>query len=318
MKNIGLKRLPEFIEDDFISAIETVVSHATYPHYFVEISRVSQDEEKDLGYDGVLTSLVPFYLQFKRSIFYLPQFRGKIARDRANCGHRNTNGFFSFTLHKDRSTKGYDQHNKLYVLSQRSRAAYVAPLFYKKQSLTRYKSSVPPFAWSFADLEIVPVTALHMRLSFCNLRILHETMTFPPHAAITDHLPSHEYTYTHNGDICFHSKAISLNLPRKTLHDVIVEVIRQLVGSKTQSFDDGRIAIKLLAEIFNAKWGSRSFRSMVKSYMVDLDILPSTWQGDLLHFLLEKAGTMERFLLLEAILWGELRVAQYVAKRSKL
>ena len=107
MRNVGHKRLPEFIEEDYISAIETAISRCTYPRYFVEISRISQDEESTLGYDGVITTLVPFYIQFKRSTFHTPQFQGKTAKDRSACGFSNRYGFFSFTFHRNRNSKKY-------------------------------------------------------------------------------------------------------------------------------------------------------------------------------------------------------------------
>jgi hypothetical protein len=122
MKKVGHKRLPDFIEEDYISAIETAISQCIHPGYKVEISRISQDEENDLGYDGVITTLVPLYVQFKRSIFNTPQFQGKVAKDRASCGYTNRSGFFSFTLHKDRNSKKYDQHNTLHTLSQHAKA----------------------------------------------------------------------------------------------------------------------------------------------------------------------------------------------------
>lgn len=315
MKNVGLKRVPEFIEEDFIIAVERVLSNAAYPHYYIEISRVSQDEEREVGYDGVLTSIIPFYLQFKRSTFHQPQFRGKTARDRAACGHANRSGFFSFTLYKDRKTRGYDQHNKLYALSQQFTVAYVAPLFYKKDALSHFKLLVPDFAWTYDDVEVVIATSPHTSVILRNARILHETMTIPPHTTILDHLPSHEYSYSHNGDICFHSTVTSVDVPRKTLYDLVVDVLRKLTQEQTpRSLEVSKMAVKLLADVFATNWESRSFRSMLKSYLVELDMLPATWNGNLLSFLLEEVGTMERLLLSEFVLWHELRVVQYVAR----
>jgi len=317
MKKVGHKCIPEFIEEEFISAVETVISNAVYPRHFIEISRVSQDEEHGVGYDGVINSFVPFYLQFKRSTFHTPQFDGKTAKDRAACGYGNRNGFFSFTLHKDRVSKGYDQHNKLFALQQQFSTAYVAPLFYRKNALSQYKLLTPGFAWSYQNLNIATAANPRYPVALIDVRIFHETMTIPPHAPVTDHLPSHEYSYSHNGDICFHSKATPTDGPRKTLYDLLAGILHSLVESQTPLHVQSLAVIEMLPKVFSAEWKSRLFRSMLKSYMVELDILPAGWNGDLPHFLSNDLGTAARLMLSEAVLWGELRIAQYVARIRK-
>ena len=75
LKKQGEKIIPDFIEEDYISAIETALNRCYY--YFdknIEIRRISQADENELGYDGVLNTIVPFYIQFKRSDFYSPRF----------------------------------------------------------------------------------------------------------------------------------------------------------------------------------------------------------------------------------------------------
>lgn len=328
MNNVGLKRLPEFIEEDFISAVELVVSHAGYPGYPVEISRVSQDQERYLGYDGVLTSLIPFYLQFKRSVFHTPQFTGKTARDRLSCGYPSRRGFFSFALHKDRVTKGYDQHNALHTLRRHYDAAYVAPLFYRKEALTRYKMLAPRFAWTYDDIRIRLPSDGDVDTLFRNVRILHETMTIPPHLPISDHVPSHQYSYIHDGEICFHSQARPLDFPPRTLHEMLTDVLRRLTEEgeprtrryyetqRHRSLEHAAMVVLLLPSMFGSNWETRSFRSMLKAYLVDLDVVTPTWNGNIRHFLEEKLGTMDRLLLTESILWNEFRIVQYVARRK--
>jgi len=314
MKNVGYKRVSEFIEDDFISAVELVISRAAYPTGHIEISRVSQDEEHYVGYDGVLTSLIPFYLQFKRSTFHTPQFKGKTMRDREACGFATKSGFFSFTLHKNRNSKDYDQHNILHRLSKRFSAAYVAPLFYKKSALSKYKTLTPVYAWTYKDMDVFIAETPHTPIEMRNVRILHQTMTITPHEPITDHLPSHEYTYSHNGDICFHSKVIPLDASRRTLYDLIEKILGNLDQMKITPEEQSKKVVELLAEVFSSDWRSRSFQSMLKSYLVELDILPATWNGDIHRLLLEEIGSIERLLLAETVLWSELRIAQYVAR----
>lgn len=317
MRNIGHKRLPEFIEEDYISAIETAISRCTYPSYFVEISRISQDEESALGYDGVITTLVPFYIQFKRSTFHTPQFQGKTAKGRSACGFSNRHGFFSFTFHKNRNSKKYDQHNALYNLSQHAKAAYVAPLFYKRLELSRLKEWNHPYPWHYQDVIIFNSSVIRGSVGFRNVRVMMDSITIPPHASILDHTSSHEYTYSRNGDICFHSEPIPVETPRRSLQEFIEELVRGAAEQDQRRFDDGRWIFKVIPELFHADWRSRTLRSTIKSYLIELDFLAATWSGDLFNFIFEEMDTASRFLLAEALLHNEFGINQYLIRMGK-
>jgi|GEM_PF-2329569 len=317
MRDVGYKRLPEFIEEDYISAIETAISRCIYPRYFVEISRISQDEERTLGYDGVITTLVPFYIQFKRSTFHTPQFQGKTTKDRESCGYSNRCGFFSFTLHKDRNSKKYDQHNALYSLSQHAKAAYVAPLFYKRSKLSRLKEWTHPYPWYYDDVVIVQSSTPHVPVVFRNVRVIMDSITIPPHAPIVDHTPSHEYTFSRNGNICFHSKPLPLDIPRTTLHEFIVQLVRSAQVQEQRRFDDGRWLFKVIPELFHTDWRSRGLKGTIKSYLVELDLLPATWSGDLHSFVFEEMDAASRFLLAEVLLQNEFGIMQYLMRMGK-
>ncbi len=317
MRNVGHKRLSDFIEDDYISAIETAISRCMYPRYFVEISRISQDEEKDLGYDGVITTLVPFYIQFKRSTFHTPQFQGKTAKERATCGYANRCGYFSFMLHKDRNSKKYDQHNALHVLSQNAKAAYAAPLFYKSSELSRLKEWAGFYPWHYEDIAIIDSSDPTAPFFFRHVRVLKDSITFPPHAPILDHVSSHEYTYSRNGDLCFHSEPLPIDTPRKTLQEFLEEIVRHAYSQEQRRFDDGRWLFKVIPEMFHADWNSRSFRSIIKSYLVELDLLPATWNGNLFNFVFDDMDTSSKFLLAEALLQNEFGISQYIVRMGK-
>jgi hypothetical protein len=285
--------------------------------YKVEISRISQDEENDLGYDGVITTLVPLYVQFKRSIFNTPQFQGKVAKDRASCGYTNRSGFFSFTLHKDRNSKKYDQHNTLHTLSQHAKAVYAAPLFYKRAALSRLKQGVHPYPWHYEDVVVVDAAAPSFPVFFRQVRVLMDSITFPPHAPILDRASSHEYTYTRNGDLCFHSEPMPLDTPRKTLQKFIQETVEEYSRPDQRSFDDGRRIFKIIPDLFGADLRSRNLRSMLKSYMVELDFLSATWTGDVFNFVFEDMDTAGRFLLAEALMQNEFGISQYILRMGK-
>jgi hypothetical protein len=317
MRNVGHKRLPEFIEEDYISAIETAISRSVYPPYFVEISRISQDEENDLGYDGVITTLVPFYVQFKRSTFHTPQFHGKTAKDRESCGYANRNGFFSFTLHKDRNSKKYDQHNALISLSQHAKAAYAAPLFYKRSQLSRLKEWAGTYPWHYKDITIIDSGKLTVPVSFRKVRVLMDSITFPPHAPIFDHLSSHEYTFSRNGDLCYHSEPQPVDAPRITLQEFVEDTVMNAFNQEQPDFDDGRWLFKFMPEFFHADWRSRSFKGTIKSYLVELDLLSATWNGNIFNFVIEDMDTRGRFLLAEALMQSEFGISQYILKMGK-
>ena len=113
LKINGEKTTPEFIEEDFISAIETAISRSYYyKNKFVEIKRISQADENVLGYDGVLNTIVPFYIQFKRSDFYSPNFNGQLTTERKELSLPVNRGFFAFALL--RKDNRYEQHNAIY------------------------------------------------------------------------------------------------------------------------------------------------------------------------------------------------------------
>jgi len=314
MQNVGFKRLPEFIEEDYISAIETAFTRCTYPNYFIEISRISQDDENDLGYDGVITSLVPLYVQFKRSTFHTPQFHGRTAHQRTSCGFQNRSGFFSFNLHKDRNSKRFDQHNTLYTLSQVARAVYAAPLFYKRSDLSQFKEQSRLYPWRYEDVLILDASLPGRVFAFPRMRVLFDSITIPPHAPITDRAASHEYSYTRNGDICFHSEPTPFDTPVKSLHDFILEVVQSVFDKDRHHFDDGRMVFEIIPDLYHANWRSRNFKSMLKSYLVGIDKIPSTWTGDIHEYIFRELDTADRFLLLEALLLQDFSIVQYVLR----
>jgi hypothetical protein len=312
MRKSGHKRFPEFIEEEYISAIETLLSRSKYPRYSIEITRISQDEEKEFGYDGLITSLVPFYVQFKRSIFHTPQFNGKTAKDRTLCGYKNERGFFSFALHKDRNSGRYEQHNALYALSQKAKAAYVAPLFYRRNRLSELKNALVISPWHYRDVVIIDLNFKMKYMPFKRVRILKDSITIPPHREINDRLPSHEYTFTKNGEICFHSEPIPLDIPMKNFIDFIQELLESIIHNP--KIDDGRWIFEILPELFRTNWKSRVFKAMIRSYMVKIDLITEGWRGDLQNLILEKMDNISRFLLAESILENEFGIKQYLVK----
>ena len=117
-----------------------------------------------------------------------------------------------------------------------------------------------------------------------------------------DHDASHEYTFSRNGDICFHSEPMPLDMQRTTLQEFIEEIVRNANRQDQGRFNDGRYLFKVIPELFQADWQSRNLRSTIKSYLVELDLLPATWNGNLFNFVFEDMDTAGRFLLAEALM----------------
>ena len=64
LKISGERTTPDFIEEDFISAIETALNRSVYYRdKCVEIRRISQADENELGYDGVLNTTGRLWLK---------------------------------------------------------------------------------------------------------------------------------------------------------------------------------------------------------------------------------------------------------------
>lgn len=178
----------DFIEEDYISAVETMISRSAYAHNkkFIEISRISQDQERGLGYDGVLTAIVPFYVQFKRSQFYTPAYSGKLSKDRQKVfGKPLNSGFLAFKLHRDRHTQMYEQHNAMWKLSQYSSAAYVAPLFYKKRDLTALKQREVDLPWEYRQLKVRD-RVFRMGYPLKAVRTFKDSIVVIPHREVKD------------------------------------------------------------------------------------------------------------------------------------
>lgn len=287
-KRQGEQILPDFIEDDLICGFETVINRSRYLSYPVEVSRISQQDEKELGYDGVLTSIVPFYIQFKRSVFYTPSFNGKTMTDRKSLKLSTNKGYFAFNLHLNKKGEP-EQHNKLFLLSQECKAIYVAPLFYKKIQLSNYKMDTNGLPWEYRDIEICD-NNLFMRMPIKSIRFFHNLISIPPHKYIND-LESHSYTYSKEMDICFHSdpeyvRSDQRNLFSYFLNDIIsndennvdfnehsdkmIKLIPKLLDLDSESKE----LVIILQSIINSTLVNRNFDKIENFKALLLDLTP--------------------------------------------
>lgn len=191
----------EFIEEEFIGAIERQLQKHVYSSWMT-ISRISQSSERHLGYDGVLSSALPFYIQFKRSALYRAGYSGQLSLDRKSV-FGPEHSFYGFELHKNSKSGLFEQHNALYALAANFPCAYVAPLFHRSKQLSDYKTRKPPrlYPWYHHRGVIHDGPA-----GFAyRARIFDMTVAIAPHKHLPNPDPSHHYTYSRKLEVCFHS-----------------------------------------------------------------------------------------------------------------
>lgn len=217
----------EFTEEDFISAIERELQKYFFSENLV-ISRISQSDEKSLGYDGVIDHIVPIYIQFKRSNFYRATYQGQLAEDRLSILNNNQNSFFAFNLHKDSKTKEYLQHNLLFKLRDNNfHSCYVAPLFFKKTQLHKLKTSKAHkyrfYPWYIRNLEL----AENGEIFQYRARLFSESIAIIPHREILDSI-KHTYTFNKNLEICFHSEPEMIEMKYKNFEDFFTHILSNI------------------------------------------------------------------------------------------
>lgn len=257
IKRQGEQLIPDFTEEDLICGFGTVVDKAMYPSSFVEISRISQQDEKEIGYDGVLTSIVPFYLQFKRSSFFTPSFRGKLMCDRRNFKLSTKRGFFGFSLHLNKNGES-EQHNVLFELSKRYKAAYIAPMFLKKTQLTEYKMQALKYAWIYDDVFIFDSEIDDLYLY--RVKFFDKLVTIPPHKLISDRFVTHQYSFSSDNEICFHSEPELIKAEGKVTFNAFLHSILSNENLEVNLAEHANNMISLLPKFLTLEFESEPFR----------------------------------------------------------
>lgn len=309
----GNIRKPEFIEDDFISGLETAVSKSWHPPWPLEISRVSQDAEHTLGYDGVLTSLVPFYIQFKASYFCLPQFTGATTGQRNDLGLPTNRGYFRFKLHKDKKTKRFDQHNALFKLGRSQRVAYVAPMFYKKQQLTAFKQMSMRLPWAYDDYMIFD----HPRrrnFSIRSSRAFARCITIQPHREIEDKEASHYYSFSDDANAGFHSKPENVGRGVQSLSQFLTYIAEAVFENRDRNIPIRDSLLKNLADVYDSTWENRAFLATIRSALLDLDLYPQKRKPNVREWVFDTLELHHVLLLTESLLQDDFNIVQYLAK----
>lgn len=300
LKNNGEKIISQFTEEEFISSIETSLNRVKYyDGKRIGINRISQAIENDFGYDGVLTTIVPFYIQFKRSNFYTPKFRGQLYKDRVNISYPVSQGFFAFELL--RKNNEYKQHEKMYELSKKCKAAYVAPKFIKKSCLEELKF-LNRLPITYLDIELYDmVDSLITRNQVSNF---YNCITIKPHSLISDKNVSHHYSFCRDNKVGFHSEPIRIEEPMTSFNEFLEDVLNQeisdnlitdlynylpnLLEVEKHSFDYDEIIKKAINRV-----SSRSFDEVNEKTIAELE-------------------DVDKLLIIEDVLYNYFDIIQYV------
>lgn len=311
LKRQGEQTTPDFIEDDFISALETSMSRTFYYRdKFIEVSRISQTDENILGYDGVLTTIVPFYIQFKRSNFYSPLFAGELMKNRKKISLSTSQGFFAFELLKKEDK--YSQHNTMFLLSQNAKAAYVAPMFYKKADLTNMKNvSSNILTSNYGNIEVFDYH-FDLNYNFTNVRLFRNCITIPPHALINDKNSSHHYSYCRNLEIGFHSDPINLeDSNSKNFFYFIEEILRQEKSKDLENQTE--LLFSNIPEYFGLERNSDEFIEIIVGSIKRVSITDS--DSNFVSIIAELT-MFDKLLILEDILYQYFGIRQFIRYES--
>jgi len=285
---------PEFIEEELIAATERFLGGFEGRMGFrqmLEINRISQQVEGELGYDGVLTSIVPFYLQFKVSYFSTPAIAGKLRTNRDTLGLKSDRGFYRFSLLKDKTSKQFDQHNALFKLSRTYPAAYVAPPFYRKTNLTSLRRRREGYPWTYERIVHLHDSHDMYCVSLANVRQLANLVTIPPHKTLAAQAGlGHQYSYIGRGDIAFHEG--------------------ERIENATPAFIDFLLGLVPDTEKAMRSLTLEVMASRVLALMAHLLEEAFVNQGAMKAF--DVLGAVEKLTVFEKFLWNHYRIRQYM------
>lgn len=244
---------PEFIEAEYQSFVEySLIDEFSKGQRFEVVYHAGADEKR-VGYDIEVKTLIPMFFQLKVSDYYPFHGRSKITLDRRNIFHFKDNpGHFSFDLHKDNKTGRYIQHNTLYELMNNGMyARYVAPLFYTRKTISHLKyNRDDSIKWGMCFHEIADIEMIH-RMPYYKIGLMDwrdyiqfsHSVTISPHK-IVDDTQVHHYSYNYKGELSFHSDPEKIEQNDLTLYEYLNYAIRNSLRSETQiSLNDVIVSI---------------------------------------------------------------------------
>jgi hypothetical protein len=195
----------QFLEAAYQTLIEYEIRRSFYlAGRRYTINTYAGIKENVRGYDLKVCALVPLFLQLKVANFHPVFSRATVVAARRSKGITDNPGCYSFSLHPDKKSKQYKQHNLLAALhSGGNYARYIAPLFHTAADLEHFKYSFRqpywgPRAMGFWDGDWV---------DWRNYLSFDHSISILPHKHISDSTTTpHQYTYSSNNLVCFHSE----------------------------------------------------------------------------------------------------------------
>lgn len=194
----------EFLE----SAYQTLIEYDLRRSFYLAgqryaIKTYSGKKENLRGYDLEACALVPLFLQLKVSDFYPTFSTSSLQSGRIAAGIVDNPGCYAFSLHPDKKTATYKQHNLLAALhSGGSYSRYIAPLFHTEADLEHFKYNFRNPHWGPSASGLFDDDWFYWRdyVSF------NHSISIAPHKVVNDPTTvSHHYTYSNSKYVCFHS-----------------------------------------------------------------------------------------------------------------
>lgn len=169
------------------------------------INTYSGQKENSRGYDLEACALVPLFLQLKVSNFYPAFSKSPMRTAREAVGIVDNPGFYAFSLHPDKKSATYKQHNLLAALhAGGSYSRYIAPMFHESSDLEHFKYSYRELHWGASAAGLWDHDWHYWRdyLSFDH------SISIIPHKHVGDPTTvSHHYAYSQKKYVSFHSEA---------------------------------------------------------------------------------------------------------------
>lgn len=306
--------LAEFLEDDVILYLNTLLVTHHWNAGRVRFRRVSQWQEKRLGYDGTVALAAPLYLQAKRPQYVAAGSRSKLHRERQRLGFDTHRGFFTISPRREANTREFRQHNALWAMHQRGQhALYVAPLFHTEEELDIHYEWLPfrrRFGYGRLPLHDYPLFPL--RIDFEHIPLFHGLAAIPPHRSLAQSEPNHSYAYSHAREVSFHSKPESIHgLKWFTLSELLRGIVE--TRANAQPLGEGSAAaaatfLSLVHEVAPGSTGTELVRSAVQEVLPRHVRRGGTDARTILHALKPEA----RFVVIGYVLWEHFRIAQFL------
>ncbi|WP_139041003.1 hypothetical protein [Aeromonas salmonicida] len=200
---------PKFDEAELVTLIDRLVRSAPGLHGGrAKVRQITQKQERYRGgYDAVVSSVLPFYVQAKTATFHPEHSTSNIISGRKALRVNSSPGAFSFYLRKHQGTTEPLQHNALYWMSLRSMAAYVCPTFLSEKTLdTRLDEALNirrHEVWSYQQTDYhEPAKG---QIAMIRARHFAGLVTIVPHRLVDHYLHRYSYDKNSNPDVVFHS-----------------------------------------------------------------------------------------------------------------